>query len=116
MDEPGASGDPVAVALVEQSVETALVTLGADGCVVAQGQYAFCIRPPKIKVIDGYGAGAAFSAGIIYGLRAGWPLDSSARLATAYAGLKCGVMGIAGFPISEVQKAAATVNVRPLRL
>jgi fructose-1-phosphate kinase PfkB-like protein len=118
MDEPTASGDPADVArsLINQGVGTALVTLGADGCVVAQGQQAFCIRPPKVRVIDGYGAGAAFSAGIIFGLRAGWSLDSSARFASAYAGLKCEAAGIAELPISEVQKAAATLDVRPLFL
>ena len=118
MDEPGASGDPVDVArwLNNQGVGTALITLGAEGCVVAQGRQAFSIRPPKLEVIDGYGAGAAFSAGIIYGLRAGWPLESCARFASAYAGLKCGVMGMAELPISEIQKAAATMDVRPLLL
>ena len=118
MDEPTASGDPADVArsLINQGVGTALVTLGADGCVVAQGQQAFCIRPPKVRVIDGYGAGAAFSAGIIFGLRAGWPLERSARFASAYAGLKCEAAGIAELPISEVQKAAATLDVRPLFL
>ena len=115
MDEPGASGDPVDVArsLIDQRVGVALVTLGADGCVVAQGRQAFRIRPPKVGVIDGYGAGAAFSAGVIYGLRAGCSLESSARFASAYAGLKCGVMGIAYLPIGEIQKAAAAVDVRP---
>ena len=118
MDGPGASGDPADVArsLINQGVGVALVTLGADGCVVAQGQQAFCIRPPRVSVRDGYGAGAAFSAGIIYGLRAGWSLESSARFASAYAGLKCEVMGIAELPIREVLKAAATLDVRPLLL
>ena len=116
MDEPGASGDPVDIArsLINQGVDTALVTLGANGCVVAQGRQAFCIRPPEIRVMDGFGAGAAFSAGIIYGLRAGWSLENSARFASAYASLKCEAKGMAALPISKVQKAAATLDVRPL--
>ena len=118
MDEPGASGDPVDVArwLMNQGAAIALVTLGAAGCVVAQGQEAFCIRSPKVRVIDCYGAGAAFSAGIIFGLRAGWSLETSARFASAYAGLKCEVAGIADLPIERVQKAAASVDARPLPL
>ncbi len=118
MDEPGASGDPVDVArsLIDQGVGTALVTLGANGCVVAQGRQAFCILPPEIRVIDGFGAGAAFSAGIIYGLRAGWSLENSARFASAYAALKCEVGGISALSISEVQKAAANVDSRPQSL
>ena len=92
--------NPVDVArwLVDQGVGTALVTLGADGRVVAQARQAFCIQPPKVRVIDGYGASAAFSAGIIYGFRTGRPLESSARFARAYAGLKCEVMGMSERP------------------
>ena len=118
MDEPGAPGDPVDVArsLIDQGVGTVLVTLGVHGCVVARGRQAFGIWSPKVRVVDGYGAGAAFSAGIIYGLRAGWSLESSAKFASAYAGLKCQLMGIAELPISEVQKAAATLLVRTLPL
>ena len=116
MDEPGASGDPVDVArsLIDQGVGTALVTLGANGCVVAQGRQAFCIRPPEIRVMDGFGAGAAFSAGTIYGVRSGWSLENSARFASAYSALKCEGKGMAALPISKVQKAAATLDVRPL--
>ena len=118
MDEPEASGDPfeVARALIDQGVGTVLVTLGADGCVVAQPNQAFYLRAPKVKVVDGYGAGAAFSAGMIYGLLSGWSLDRSARFATAHAGLKCGVIGPPAFPITQVQTAAADLDVRPLVL
>ena len=118
LDEPGAGADPVEVArwLVNQGVGTALVTLGSDGCVVAQGRGVFRILPSEVQVADCYGAGAAFSAGIIYGVRAGWPLEASARFASAYAGLKCEVKGMARLPVREIRKAAATVDVRPLPL
>ena len=118
MDEPGSSGSPVDTArsLINLGMETVLVTLGAEGCLVAQWQQAYCIKAPRVKVVDCYGAGAAFSAGIIYGFRAGWPLESSARFATAYAGLKCQVAGIAGLSAAEIQETAATLDVRPLSL
>ena len=118
LDEPGAGEDPVEVArwLVDQGVGTALVTLGSDGCVVAQGRGAFRVLPPAVQVADCYGAGAAFSAGIIYGVQAGWALEASARFASAYAGLKCEVKGMAKLSVREIRKAAATVDVRPLPL
>ena len=118
MDEPGASGDPVDVvrSLIDQGVDIALATLGEDGCVVARDSQAFRIQPPDVKVVDGFGAGAAFSAGIIYGLRSGWSLEDSARFASAYAALKCEVKGIAALSVSEVHEVAATVDVRPLTL
>jgi sugar/nucleoside kinase (ribokinase family) len=118
LDEPGAGADPVEVArwLVNQGVRTALVTMGSDGCVVAQGRGVFRILPSEVQVADCYGAGAAFSAGIIYGVRAGWALEASARFASAYAGLKCEVKGMAKLSVREIRKAAATVDVRPLPL
>ena len=118
MDEPGSSGSPVDTArsLINLGMETVLVTLGAEGCLVAQGRQAYCIKAPRVKVVDCYGAGAAFSAGIIYGSRAGWPLESSARFATAYAGLKCQVAGIAGLSATEIRGTAATLDARPLSL
>ena len=118
MDEPGVSGSPADIArsLIGQGVGTALVTLGADGCVVAQGQETYWVRTPAVKVLGCYGAGAAFSAGIIYGLRRGWPLENCARLAAGYAGLKCQVAGIAGLSMSEIQETAATLDVRPMPL
>ena len=118
MDEPGSSGNPVDTArsLINLGMEIVLVTLGAEGCIVAQGRQAYCIKGPRVKVVDCYGAGAAFSAGIIYGFRAGWPLEGSARFATAYAGLKCQVAGIAGLSAAEIQETAATLDARPLSL
>jgi sugar/nucleoside kinase (ribokinase family) len=118
MDEPGASGSPVDTArsLINLGMETVLVTLGAGGCLVAQGQQVYCIKPPLVKVVDCYGAGAAFSAGIICGLRSGWSLASSARFAIAYAGLKCQVAGIADLSVAEIQETAATLDVRPFSL
>ncbi len=118
MDEPRSCGSPVDTArsLINLGTETVLVTRGGEGCLVAQGRQAYCITAPRVEVVDCYGAGAAFSASIIYGFRAGWPLESSARFGTAYAGLKCQVAGIAGLSAAEIQETAATLDVRPLSL
>ena len=115
MDEPQASGNPPDIArdLLAEGVDVALITLGAEGCIVAQGTQLFRIRPPKVKVIDGYGAGAAFSAGVIYGIQAEWPLERSARFATAYAGLKC---GMAGSPVLAVDALQETAKGLPSQL
>ena len=83
---------------------------------MAQENQAFHIRPPEVKVIDGYGAGAAFSAGVIYGFQAGWSLERSARFATAHAGLKCGVAGNAVLAVDVVQEAAGGLPCQPLAL
>ena len=118
MDEPGATGSPYETArsLIDKGVETVLVTLGERGCLAARGSRAYRVRPPTVTTIDCYGAGAAFSAGAVYGLREGWPLERVARFATAYAGLKCGVTGIAGLSTSEIEATAATLEARRLSL
>ena len=114
LDEPGATGEATDIArtLIDRGVGTVLVTMGAEGCAVAQSEQAFSIRPPKVRVIDGYGAGAAFSAGIIYGFLHGWPLERAAQFAAAHAGLQCGVAGNAAFPIRRIQRAATNLEIR----
>ena len=118
LDEPGASGNPVQIArvLIDQGAGTVLVTLGAGGCVIVQPNQSFHIQSPGIKVVDGYGAGAAFAAGVIYGLQAGWPLEVWARFANAHAALKCGITGNPAMAISQVQELAERLDVRSLAL
>ena len=116
MDEPGAPGEAADIArtLINHGVGTALVTMGADGCTIAQKGQAFSIRPPNVEVIDGFGAGAAFSAGIAYGMMRGWPLEQAGRFATAHSGLKCGVAGNPGFSIKRVREMAAGLEPRSI--
>jgi len=118
LDVPEASGDPTDIArsLIDRGVKLAVVTLGADGCVVAQGEEAYLVRPPQVDVVDCSGAGAAFSAGIMYGLWAGWSLENIGRFAAAYAGLKCGISGLAEVPVSDIQETAASVEAQLLQL
>ena len=112
LDEPEATGEATDIArsLIDRGVRTVLVTMGAEGCAVAQSGQAFSIRPARVQVIDGYGAGAAFSAGVIYSFLHGWPLERAARFATAHAGLHCGVTGNAPFQIRRIQRAAANLE------
>ena len=112
MDEPDASGSPLDVArsLMERGVGTVLVTMGERGSLVARGSRAYRVQSPEIEIVDCFGAGAAFSAGAIYGLREGWPLERVARFATAYSGLKCGTAGMAGLSIGEIERLAETLE------
>ena len=118
LDEPQASGNPPDIArdLLAHGVGTVLVTLGSEGCIVAQESQAFRIWPPEVKVIDGNGAGAAFSAGAIYGILAGWSLEQTGRFASACSGIKCGVAGNAPIPIDAVLRTATSLPCQPLSL
>src|SRR5512143_3546391 len=74
--------------ILKSGIKTALVTMAKAGCLVAQGNEAVNVYAPKVKAVDGCGAGATFSAGFIYGYLSGWELEASARFATAAASLK----------------------------
>ncbi len=125
LDEPqairadtGAAGQPTEIArsLLDRGVGTVLITMGSEGCAVAQPGQAYSIRPPKVRVIDGYGAGAAFSAGVIHGILQGWPLSQLAQFATAHASLQCGVTGNADFSIEHIQGAATNLEIQAMVL
>jgi sugar/nucleoside kinase (ribokinase family) len=108
LDEPDAIGDPVAIGqdLTDAGISVVLVTMGAQGCMVAQGDQRLQVRPLEVNVVDAYGAGAAFSAGMIYGFQAGWPLERGAQFAAAYAGISCEIAGHADVTVENVEKVA----------
>ncbi|MCH8094090.1 MAG: carbohydrate kinase family protein [Chloroflexi bacterium] len=106
-------GDPLEVAetLLEAGAGTALVTLGADGCLAASRDERLRVRPPRVSVVDGAAAGATFSAGYLYGYLRGWDLEESVRFATAAASLKCKVVGPRAFPPQEIESFARGIIV-----
>ena len=101
----------VALKLVQVGVETALITMAEEGCLALQGPQAIRVHAPKVRAVDGCGAGATFSAGYIYGYLEGWDLETSLRFATAAASLKVTRPGLQMFPLSEIQALAAKLTV-----
>lgn len=64
------------------SVHTLVVTLGAKGSRIESGGKVYKIPSAKPKaIVDPTGAGDAYRAGFIYGLLAGWPLETVGRFA-----------------------------------
>lgn len=105
-------GDAIAIArtVLASGAETALVTLGSEGCVVASHDTCFRVRAPMVDVVDGCGAGASFSAGMIYGHLQGWELETTTRFAIAAASLKCTVVGPQAFPLPDIHQLAADLK------
>lgn len=64
-----------------------ITTLGEKGCQIEQkGEKKILVSScPVKKVADPTGAGDAFRAGLLKGLRLGWPLPEAARLGSAIA-------------------------------
>jgi sugar/nucleoside kinase (ribokinase family) len=100
--------------LLNSGIKTALITMAKDGCLVAEGDVAVRVYAPKVKAVDGCGAGATFSAGFIYGYLNGWSLEASARFATAAASLKVTRAGLQMFSVEEIQALASRLRVEHL--
>lgn len=80
----GGDGDAarMAAALAESGPRSAVVTLGADGVVVAEGRGTTAVPSPKVKAVDTTGAGDAFTAALCLRLARGDALPDAARYAT----------------------------------
>ena len=105
--------DPLAVArkILRSGVDTALITLAGEGSLVVRDHEILRIWAPRVPVVDGCGAGATYSAGFIYGWLQNWPLEKSVRFATAAASLKVTRSGLEMWPVDEIQKQAAGLQV-----
>ncbi|NQU30365.1 MAG: carbohydrate kinase family protein [Anaerolineae bacterium] len=100
--------------LIDAGVEMAVITMAAEGCLVAEGKNAVRVFAPEVKAIDAAGAGAAFSSGFAYGYLQGWSIEKTARFATAAASLKVTRAGLEMFPQAEIEALAATLEVEYL--
>ena len=100
--------------LLNSGIKTALITMAKDGCLVAEGESAVRVYAPRVKAVDGCGAGATFSAGFIYGYLNGWNLENSARFATAAASLKVTRAGLQMFSVEEIRALASRLRVEHL--
>ncbi len=105
--------EPLGVAhkLLDAGAKTALITLAGEGCLVARGNKSWRVWPPKVQVVDGCGAGATFSTGLIYGILKGWKLEDSVRFATAAASLKVAQVGLKVEPVAAVKRLARQLKV-----
>jgi sugar/nucleoside kinase (ribokinase family) len=97
--------------LLNNGVETALITMAGAGCLAVRDSEVVRVHAPSVDVVDGCGAGATFSAGFIYGQMMSWDLEKSARFATAAASLKVTRPGLQMFSIDEISTLAAKLPV-----
>ena len=97
--------------LLKSGASMAIVTLASEGCLVLTKDESIRVHAPKFDVVDANGAGATFSGGFMYGTLQGWSLERTARFAVAAASLKCTVVGLAAFPVSEIETLAGQLAV-----
>ena len=108
------SGYKIAQKLLEAGTEIAVITLAAEGCLIASATETFRIKVPDIAPIDVCGAGATFSAGFIFGYLEGWTLKETAQFATAAASLKCERVGLNPSELKACKQLAAKLKVQDL--
>jgi len=80
-----------------------VVTHGRHGCVASVQGRVYRVPAPNVNVVDTNGAGAAFSAALIYAQLHAWEPLEQLRFACAAGALKCGAPGI-------IQHSAASVR------
>ena len=101
--------------LIKAGIQTAIITMASQGCMVVQGNEIIRAYAPKVKAVDASGAGATFSSGFIYGYLNGWSLEESVRFAIAAASLKVTRSGLKMFPIREVKGLAHSVRIERMQ-
>jgi pseudouridine kinase len=74
-------------ALRERGARTVIVTMAGAGAVYASGAGSGHIPAVQTEAIDAAGAGDALTAGVLFGMLQGFPLDESVTLGTALASL-----------------------------
>jgi sugar/nucleoside kinase (ribokinase family) len=101
----------VAKKLLKAGIKTAIITMASQGCMVVQDDEIVRIHAPKVKAVDGSGAGATFSSGYIYAYLKNWSLEESVRFAIAAASLKVTQSGLKMFPVKEIRAIASKLRV-----
>ena len=102
----------VAAALRDRGVRTVALTVGDRGAYVAGDGFEGLVEGYAVDPVDGTGSGDAFSAGFLYGVLAGWPLEETARFANAVGALAVTAVG-ATEGVRGLEEALALVGRGP---
>ncbi|MDP9445023.1 MAG: carbohydrate kinase family protein [Actinomycetota bacterium] len=85
--------DRIANALHRHGCREVAVKMGPEGSYVSGAGHRGHHAAFPVTAVDGTGAGDAFTAGLLYGRLAGWPLSDATRLATAAGALATTAIG-----------------------
>ena len=85
--------DAIADKLLDLGPSIVAITMGADGCLIANREERVRVPAFQVKVVDTTGAGDAFMGGLSYGLLQGWDFARVGTFANACAALCCTKVG-----------------------
>jgi 1-phosphofructokinase len=97
--------------LLAGGIEQVLVTLGAQGAIIADKTERLLVKPPAVVANSTVGAGDAMVAGFVVGQTRGLSLADCARLGTAAATASVIQPGTQAGSVKEVEKILADVQV-----
>jgi ribokinase len=110
---PGAGGVEVAAARLAERVPTVVVTLGAEGSLVARrGQWPAAVPAPRVRAVDTTGAGDTFCGVLAAGLAAGDDVLDAVRRAGVAGALAVTRAG-AQAAVPSAAEVAAGVGAAP---
>lgn len=106
VEESVSEQDAIALAraLLARGASRAIVTRGRHGCVGAQNGGVFVVPAPRVEVAAALGAGAAFSAGMIYATLQGWDFERALRFAVASGSYKCQFLAPPPVSTDEIER------------
>jgi sugar/nucleoside kinase (ribokinase family) len=92
--------------LREAGAATVVVTMGAEGSLLVDDERSLHVQAPRVEVVDGSGAGDAYTAGLIAGHLEGWDVERSLRFASVLGGSACTKLGCTAgvFDRAEAQR------------
>jgi 1-phosphofructokinase family hexose kinase len=70
-------------ALLDMGSGLAVISLGAEGALIADGRETLWARPPRVPARSNIGAGDSLLAGLLWGMITGWSLAEMIRWAVA---------------------------------
>lgn len=88
-----------------------IVTAGASGAVAIGRTEQVAVPAFPVRIRHTHCAGAAFSGGLLYGLRAGWSMERSMVIASASGALRCARHQSAPLPVLEELRSVSKFAV-----
>jgi 1-phosphofructokinase family hexose kinase len=96
-------------ALLQDGVQIAAISLGADGLVLGDKDGVVLARPPAIQERNAVGAGDALAAGLVWALEQGFRLIDVARWGVATGTASAAVDGVASGTMAAIEEILAAV-------
>jgi 1-phosphofructokinase family hexose kinase len=88
-----------------------LLTLGAEGAVVARGQETFLVKNPTVEAQSAVGSGDCTLAGLTYGILHGLPLEESIVCGIAAGTANTLTIGAGQFKLQDFERLRGQVHI-----